>query len=82
MTTQVYDDFLIRINFCDPYKLKDVISKVEPEDSETADEETKYGYLNMSRDAEIFDIGHGSGLMGKLLTKEGFTNIRGGDASS
>ena len=41
-----------------------------------------YGYLNVSRDAALFDIGHGTGLLGKLLSAEGFTNIEGADASS
>jgi len=27
MTSQTYDEFLLRINFCDPYMIKDVISK-------------------------------------------------------
>ena len=35
----------------------------------------------MPRDAAIFDIGQGTGLLGKLLAAEGFTNIDGADAS-
>ena len=35
----------------------------------------------MPREAAIFDIGCGTGHLGKLLSAEGFTNIEGGDAS-
>ena len=35
----------------------------------------------MNRDAKIFDIGQGTGILGRLLNKEGFTNIDGADAS-
>ena len=77
MEGEAYDDFLIRINFVDPYKLAEAISKPQP-----AEGEEGYGFLNAARDAPMFDIGQGTGLMGKLLKKEGFTNIDGADASS
>ena len=55
-----------------------------PKPNETVDPQTgkiNYGFLNVSRDAAIFDIGQGTGLLGKLLAAEGFTNIDGADAS-
>ena len=77
-----YDAFLIKINFTDPYMLAQSIARPEPKqevDSKTGKRD--FGYLNLPRDAKIFDIGQGTGLMGKLLTKEGFKNIDGADAS-
>ena len=38
--------------------------------------------MNLARDAVIFDIGQGPGILGKLLTAEGFTNISGADVSA
>ena len=37
--------------------------------------------LDLPRDATIFDMGQGTGILGKLLTEQGYTNIDGGDAS-
>ena len=36
--------------------------------------------MNTRKDAAIFDIGQGTGVMGKLLYQKGFTNIEGADA--
>ena len=72
MTGKAYDDFLDMINFCDPKYIKDVISKPNTEE---------FGWLNASRDLKVFDIGAGTGLMGRLLAEQGFTNIDGADAS-
>ena len=78
-----YDEFLSYINFCDPAKIAEAISKPEPADVDPSDPNAKgFGFLNTRRDAEIFDIGQGTGLMGKLLSREGFTTIDGADASS
>ena len=79
MTGECYDDFLVRINFTDPYKIADAIANPPPADSGA---EGDFGYLNLARDAKIFDIGQGTGLLGKLLHPKGFTNIEGADASS
>ena len=66
----------------DPYHIAKVIANPVPE-QETDPETGKlnYGYINAARDAEIFDMGQGTGVLGKLLTADGFTNIEGGDAS-
>ena len=77
-----YDEFIIKINFVDPYMLANAISKPEPKqevDPKTGKRD--FGYVNLKREAKIFDIGQGTGLMGKLLKAEGFTNIDGADAS-
>ena len=55
-----------------------------PEPKQEVDPKTgkrDFGLLNMNRDAKIFDIGQGTGILGKLLIREGFTNIDGADAS-
>lgn len=70
-----YDKFIQDINFTDPFKIAEAISKAESA-------ETPFGLLNLPRDSKVFDVGQGTGLLGKLLTKEGFTNIEGADASS
>ena len=75
ISTDVYDQFIIDINFCDPSKIAEAISKA-------ASAETPFGHLNLARDSKVFDVGQGTGLMGKLLSKEGFTNIEGADASA
>lgn len=40
-----------------------------------------YGFLNTQRGAKIFDIGQGTGILGKLLSQKGFTNLDAADAS-
>ncbi len=76
MTGEAYDDFLVRINFTEPYKIADAIAKPA-----SAEGEEGFGFLNAARDSTIFDVGQGTGIMGRLLTAEGFTNIKGADAS-
>ena len=75
MKGDAYDQFNASINFTDPYRIADAISKVESE-------EEQYGYLNLARDSKIFDIGQGTGVLGKLLVQAGFTDIEGADAST
>ena len=78
-----YDEFLSYINFCDPAYIAEAICKPEPANVDPSDPNAKgFGFLNTRRDAEIFDIGQGTGLMGKLLSREGFTKIDGADAST
>ena len=40
-----------------------------------------FGWLDLPRDAAIFDMGQGTGILGKLLAELGYTNIEGADAS-
>ena len=80
--SDTYDAFLIKVNFTDPYKLAPAIARPEPKqevDARTGKRD--FGFLNMPRDAKIFDIGQGTGILGRLLNEEGFTNIDGADAS-
>ena len=72
MTGKAYDDFLDLVNFTDPNNIRDAIAKPNSEE---------FGWLNASRHSNVFDIGHGSGIMGKLMNEQGFTNIDGADAS-
>ena len=37
--------------------------------------------MNLARDATLFDIGQGPGILGRLLTAKGFTNIDGADCA-
>ena len=78
MTGKAYDDFLTLINFCDPQYVSDVIAKAAPAEEDT---EMSYGLLKLARDAKVFDMAQGTGVMGRLLTEQGFTNIDGADAS-
>ena len=78
MTTKAYDDFRLSINFSDPEYVKDVIAKEKPAEG---DSEHNFGWLDAARDSKIFDIAQGTGIMGRLLSEEGFTHIDGADAS-
>lgn len=75
MKGDAYDQFNASINFTDPYRIAEAISKVESE-------QDAYGYLNLPRDSKMFDIGQGTGIMGKLLVQAGYSDIMGADASA
>jgi len=62
MTGEAYDDFLVRINYVDPYNIAKTIYAAAP-----AEGSTDFGYLNTARDATILDVGQGTGILGKLL---------------
>ena len=84
--SDTYEKFVKYIDFSDPWKICEAISKPEPSASEQVvnpgELYTKgFGYINLRKDAAIFDIGHGTGIMGKLLTQEGYTNIDGADGN-
>lgn len=76
-----YDQMMAYIRANDPFKLIEVVSKPAPADTVTQDQDGYYGLLNVPREAKIFDMGQGTGIMGKLLRSQGFTNIEGADAS-
>lgn len=79
---ETYDEFIERINFIDPYHVAKVIQNPAPEVEVAPETGTvNYGYLNTPRDAAIFDIGCGTGFMGKLLHAQGYTNIEAADAT-
>ena len=78
----IYGEFCNFIKSDCTFRIAEAISQPEPKDGASADPNLQgFGYLNMRRDATIFDMGQGSGRMGKLLAPEGFTNIDGADAS-
>jgi len=77
MTGEAYDDFLVRINYSDPYNVAEAIFAAAP-----AEGSPGFGFLNTPRDASIFDIGQGTGILGKLLKAQGFNDIQGADAST
>ena len=73
MSQSDYEQFLVHINFTEPYYLRDaVIGRTED------------GGLGFSdnKEVEILDMGCGTGLVGHLIREAGFTNIWGLDASS
>ena len=74
---------MVDIDFIDPYKVAEVITKEAPASEEEATgRDGNFGYLNAPRDSKVFDIGHGTGRLGKLLTEAGFTELHSADASS
>ena len=79
MDPETYDESNASyFNYTDPYRITEAIAN--PENGEPGEED--FGYLNVQRDAMIFDIGTGPGVLGKLLTKKGFTNIEGAEPST
>ena len=58
------------INFTEPTFIAERVFKSVEEDG-----------LNIAKDAAIYDMGCGTGLIGELLHKQGYTNIVGSDAS-
>lgn len=79
---EAYDKYMASVKAVDPYMVVEAISRPEPEQEVNPETgERDFGFLNTKRDAKIFDIGQGTGILGKLLQAEGFTNIYGGDAS-
>ena len=79
--TNCYDDFLVKVNFTDPYHLIKAIASPAPAEAAGSGEPVDYGLLNMPRESVIFDMGQGTGIMGKLAAAEGFTTIDAADAS-
>lgn len=65
-----YDQMNVLINFSE---VKEIAKKIY-----TPVEE---GGLGIPKEANIFDCGMGTGMMGVLLNKEGYTEIEGVDAS-
>ena len=58
MDHATYDEFNNYVNFTDPARVTEAIVKSKS---------SEFGYLNAPSDAKIFDIGMGTGLLGKLL---------------
>ena len=63
---ELYDQFMEHINFnAEPYNIAPAIEEI----------------LKLPKDAKILDVGCGTGLIGKLITKQGYNNIYGVDAT-
>jgi SAM-dependent methyltransferase len=74
MSQSDYEQFLVHINFTEPYYLRDaVIGRVK---------EGGLGISDDRKEVEILDLGCGTGIVGFLIRDAGFTNIWGLDASS
>ena len=67
----VYEETMRLVNFCDPYNIAAQAHKKEID-----------GGLNLPRDSKILDIGCGTGLVARILSREGFKDISGVDASA
>ena len=79
MTADAYEAFNVSINYTDPQRVTEAISQEEAKDE---DNQQDFGFLNLRRDALIFEIGQGPGILGKKLTERGYTNINGADISA
>ena len=84
MDPESYDQMMVAIKAEDPFKMIQAISMPAPrhEDITNSTQDGFYGWLNMPRTAEIFDMGQGTGIMGKMLQEKGYSNIDGADASA
>ena len=70
MDTADYEAMLVAINYTELGQIADIITRPESE-----------GGLGIPLDAKIYDVGCGSGMIGKLLTERGYHDIIGTDAS-
>ena len=63
---ELYDQYMEHINFnAEPYNIAPAVEEI----------------LNLPHDAKILDVGCGTGLIGKLISKSGYNNIYGVDAT-
>ena len=65
---------IVKINFTEPHKIIEAVTEAASEDG--------FGYLNLAKDAKIFDVGAGTGFLGKCLNEKGYTHIEGANASA
>ena len=79
MSPEAYEGFLAMIDYNDAYMLAEICGKPLDDSPET---NYPYGLLDAERSIKIFDIGLGTGLVGRHLTAHGFTHVDGGDASA
>ena len=64
----------VNINSTEHFKITEAVAEAASEDG--------FGYLNLSKDAKIFDVGAGTGILGKCLSEKGYSSIEGADAST
>ena len=65
-----YDEWAKVVNFTEPFEIIKQVSNSKDEDC-----------LAMDKGAELLDIGAGTGIIGRELTKAGFKNLWGLDAT-
>ena len=65
-----YDEWARVVNFTEPYEIAKQVYQSEQEEA-----------IDMPRDSAILDVGAGTGIIGKCLTKQGYTNMQALDAS-
>ena len=79
LNIDTYNDFIDSIEFRDPsYITKIITKKGTQSDDPTA---AGFGLLGLPEDIQMFDMGHGTGKMGRLLYNKGYENIEGADAT-
>ena len=65
-----YEAMLIAINYTELGQIADIIHKPQAD-----------GGLSLPLDIKIYDVGCGTGMLGKLLSERGYNDILGTDAS-
>ena len=64
---ELYDEYMQYINFnAEPYNIAPAVEEI----------------LKLPKDAKILDVGCGTGLIGKLISKMGYNNLTGVDATA
>ena len=67
----VYEETMRLVDFCDPYNIAAQVHKKQID-----------GGLCLPTTSKILDIGCGTGLVARILAREGYKNIVGVDASA
>lgn len=70
-----YDQMNVNINSIEHYKIVEAVS-------EPRSDGESFGYLNLDKEARIFDVGAGTGILGKCLSEKGYHQVEGADASA
>lgn len=64
MGSHGYDQWAKVVNFTEPYEIIRQVYQTEEE-----------GGLNLSKDAALLDVGAGTGIIGRNLAEQGFSNM-------
>lgn len=78
----VTDEFIKFYNTMDPKVYEDMSTITEFSYEQEHLAKSVYEGLQSAKDAAIFDVACGTGMLGRLLQKQGYTNMVGADASS
>lgn len=66
-----YIEFITLVGYICPFLISQAIGKPLKPDADPEDE-FDIGFLNAPRDSKVFDFCSGTGLLGRLLTEQGF----------